>query len=317
MPVLKLHRIKALSFSLFIFFLLSMSSYGEEIANQVPVGHGFWGPQGGGQYVSSKAIGLTPEKRKNSKIIAIKEKEKAESRPSVEGNKSIIVAEPSTRNIKTKQKETKDDIWTLGKVLEGLLANHGLIRAAEASYEAAGERTREAYGVWFPNLVVGSHVAYEDHHTAETAGDVDLYSRGLDFTATQLLWDFGGGNAGIKIAKLGENIARDTIEITRQDLLLRAITAYLNLKKAGDTYGYAVSSEQNIKRQTELENALVKRGAGLSSDVMQAKQQLAAASALRVQARGAFKVARNASSAGVRLDPPPGSRMKSVRVPVT
>ena len=88
------------------------------------------------------------------------------------------------------------------------------------------------------------------------------------------------------------------------------------MKKAGDTYGYAVSSEQNIKKQTELENALVKRGAGLSSDVMQAKQQLAAASALRVQTRGAFKVARNAFRAVFRVDPPPISKMKSVSIPV-
>ena len=316
MPVFKLYRIKALSLGLVICLLLSTSSYGEESVNKVPVGQGFWGPQGGLQNISSKAVVATTKEKKNSKTLDINEKEKTESYSPLEGNKPIMVAEPSTRDLKPKGKETKDDIWTLGKVLGGLLANHGLIRAAEVTYEAAGERTREAYGAWFPNLVVGSHVAYEDHHKAETAGDVDLYSRGLDFTATQLLWDFGGGNAGIKIAKLGENIARDTIEITRQDLLLRAITAYLNLKKAGDTYGYAVSSEQNIKKQTELENALVNRGAGLSSDVMQAKQQLAAASALRVQARGAFKVARNAYRAVFRTDPPPVSRMKSVSIPV-
>ena len=316
MSLFRGQRIKALSFSLSVFFLVSTSSSGEEFSNQVPVGHGFWGPQGEGQNASSKVISLTPAKIKNSKTVNIKEKSRVESRIPVENNKPIMVVQPSTRDLRTKQKETKDDIWTLGKLIKGLLANHGLIKAAEATYEAAGERTREAYGAWFPNLVVGSHVAYEDHHKAETAGDVDLYSRGLDFTATQLLWDFGGGNAGIKIAKLGENIAKNTIEITRQDLLLRAITAYLNLKKAGDTYGYAVSSEQNIKKQTELENALVKRGAGLSSDVMQAKQQLAAASALRVQTRGAFKVARNAYRAVFRVDPPPVSKMKSVSIPV-
>ena len=52
-------------------------------------------------------------------------------------------------------------------------------------------------------------------------------------------------------------------------------------------------SEANIKRQTELENARVERGAGLSTDVLQAKQQLAGAQARRVRARGALAVARN------------------------
>ena len=110
-----------------------------------------------------------------------------------------------------------------------------------------------------------------------------MYARGLDLTATQLLWDFGGANAGVRIADLTHNIAEDNLEVARQDLLLRATTAYLNYKRAGDVLKFAGQSERNIRKQTDLENALVKRGAGLSSDVMQAKQQLAAASALRVQ----------------------------------
>ena len=70
------HRIKALSLSLMICLLLSTTSYGEEIVNKIPVGHGFWGPQGGGQHVSGEVIGLIPEKTKNSKTLNIKEKKK-------------------------------------------------------------------------------------------------------------------------------------------------------------------------------------------------------------------------------------------------
>lgn len=42
-----------------------------------------------------------------------------------------------------------------------------------------------------------------------------------------------------------------------------------------------------------MEDAKVRRGAGLASDVLQAKAQLAGASAIRVRARGAFVNARN------------------------
>ena len=72
MSLFRGQRIKALSFSLSVFFLVSTSSSGEEFSNQVPVGHGFWGPQGEGQNASSKVISLAPAKRKNSKTVYIK-----------------------------------------------------------------------------------------------------------------------------------------------------------------------------------------------------------------------------------------------------
>ena len=72
MSLFRGQRIKALSFSLSVFFLVSTSSSGEEFSSQVPVGHGFWGPQGGGQNASSKVISLAPAKRKNSKTVYIK-----------------------------------------------------------------------------------------------------------------------------------------------------------------------------------------------------------------------------------------------------
>ncbi len=75
--------------------------------------------------------------------------------------------------------------------------------------------------------------------------------------------------------------------------MLRAIVAYVNILRAQEVLKFAERSEANIKRQTELENARVERGAGLSTDVLQAKQQLAGAQARRVRAQGALAVARN------------------------
>ena len=223
---------------------------------------------------------------------------------------------PKKKSAKKDKTEKDISAYSAASVLPDLLGNHGLIKAAQSDLDAANERKREALGVWFPNLVVGSHWALEDNNKAPGSDDTRMYARGLDLTATQLLWDFGGANAGVRIADLTHNIAEDNLEVARQDLLLRAITAYLNYKRAGDVLKHAVQSERNIRKQTELENALVRRGAGLSSDVMQAKQQLAAASALRVQSLGALKVAKNNYRAVFRTDPPPFSKMSKTKIPI-
>ena len=133
------------------------------------------------------------------------------------------------KNARTVRPESaKKDIspYSAAAVLPNLLGNHGLIKAAQSDLDAANERKREALGAWFPNLVVGSHWAYEANTKAPGSADSKLYARGLDLTATQLLWDFGGANAGVRIADLTHNIAEDNLEVARQDLLLRAITAY-------------------------------------------------------------------------------------------
>ena len=72
----------------------------------------------------------------------------------------------------------------------------------------------------------------------------------------------------------------------KNDLLLRALTAYLRLIQARESVRYAEESVENIKKQTELEDAAVSAGGGLTSDVLQAKTQLAGAQARLFQFEG-------------------------------
>jgi adhesin transport system outer membrane protein len=67
----------------------------------------------------------------------------------------------------------------------------------------------------------------------------------------------------------------------------------VNVRRSYEVLQFAKQSEENIKAQAELEDALVERGAGLSTDVLQAKVTLAGAQARRVQSEGAFVVSLN------------------------
>ena len=81
------------------------------------------------------------------------------------------------------------------------------------------------------------------------------------------------------------------VHLTKQQLLLEGAQAYLNVLKANEKLQYAFRSEESIKKQTGIEESLVERGAGLSSDVLQAKQQLAGARALLDTAEVYFNLA--------------------------
>lgn len=193
----------------------------------------------------------------------------------------------------------------LKDILPALLKSHDLVKAAELDVTGATEGVKVAKGGWVPTLNVTSLYGREKIDKPTGSDNTDMVARNLEFSATQLLWDFGLVNSSIRTAKLTKVVSELTLEITKQDLLLRAIAAYLNVRRSTEVLQFAVNSASNIKKQAELEDALVKRGAGISTDVLQAKIQLAGAEARRVQSKGALEVTRNSYQAV--FSAPPGN----------
>lgn len=190
----------------------------------------------------------------------------------------------------------------LRESLAQVLADHQRIQAAEAEVDAARNAAIASLGGWYPTFDFNVDAGREKQRKPRAA-DTNLWFQQYELRLTQLLWDFGATNATVRSAKRVYDQAKANLEATTQSVLLEAITAHLNLIRAVEILRFALMSEENIKRQTELEDARVQRGAGLSTDVLQAKTQLAGAQARRVQAEGALQNARNRYRAVFYRDP--------------
>ena len=173
-----------------------------------------------------------------------------------------------------------------------LLERHKLVKAAEADIKGARQRIQSTVGGWYPQLNLSSFYGKEKQNNFATE-DTLLVAREFGITITQLLWDFGVVNSQIRTAQLQLEQVQSQLIAARQDVLLRALSAHVNVRRAFEVLNYAEKSAENIKAQAELEDALVDRGAGLSTDVLQAKVTLAGAEARRVQSKGALEVALN------------------------
>lgn len=180
----------------------------------------------------------------------------------------------------------------LADLLPEMVATHERIQAAVESEDAAFFRKQEAEAGWYPTLDLSGDVSQEYIDTNEQALTNNI--RNIQkLRATQLLYDFGKTDGVIgQLAATYEQTEAMKV-MTRQGLLLEAATAYVNLIKHSRTLGFAMRSVQSFKKQSGIEETLVEKGAGLSSDVLQAKYKLSGAVGIQVAVEGQLANAKS------------------------
>ncbi|THB69468.1 MAG: hypothetical protein D6E12_04640 [Desulfovibrio sp.] len=176
---------------------------------------------------------------------------------------------------------------TLLEKLTPLVNEHDRILAVESAAESAAYDLRAAEGAYYPEVDVTVEAGREEIEVAPADSGATVDARNEQtITATQLVYDFGATEGAIAEAEVRHEQALVQVDLSTQQLIFEGARAYLDLMRALEKLEYARRSEQRIMEQTGVEEALVEHGAGLSSNVLQAKQQLAGAMALRVMAEG-------------------------------
>ena len=204
---------------------------------------------------------------------------------------------------------------TLPELLDSLVKNHKQIMAAESDLDAAKERAEAVWGDWYPTFDFTGNWGREKQNKTTGTLDTEEHPRELDFTITQQLWDFGSTNAGIELSRLRAAQAGLNLASTRQALVLQGVEAYLNIIRAKKVLGFAQGSVENIRRQAELEDSRVQRGGGFTTDVLQAKTQLAGAEARRNNFAGGLRNAINTFRRFFGRDPGKVEDLTQPRVP--
>ncbi|MGX9364541.1 TolC family protein [Desulfoplanes sp. PS50] len=180
----------------------------------------------------------------------------------------------------------------LRHILPELMNQHELIKAAESKRDAALSALDQAWGEWYPSVDLLSEAGQEDIRRTDHSNTSELRNV-QTIRGRQLVTDFGRTSGTIDRTREQVEQAKTELEKVRQEVLLEGVSAFLQVVKAREQLAYAIKSEENITRQTGMEETLVKKGAGLSSDVLQIKSQLAGARARRVTARGELLLAKN------------------------
>src|SRR5574343_310731 len=188
--------------------------------------------------------------------------------------------------VKCSTKDRKRHLLAIATLASSLLCIGGA-QVATANAQIAVEKT-----AYFPKLTVGAGIGRQHiDRDIGTKGNFDPAD--VNVGLNQLITDFG--QTGLRVEAAETILSKEGKErdLQRQNLVLAAIEAQLQVIRADRTLRYAQQSESNIKRQTALESARMEAGRGYATDVLQAKAQLAGAEARRVIAESRLSEARN------------------------
>jgi len=182
---------------------------------------------------------------------------------------------------------------TLRDSIAELFRTHDRIKAAEAAVASATHMYDRARGAWYPRLNAVVDGGHEDMYKPADPSATSKWRNTQSLSAAQTVYDFGGTSGGVSQAEGARKESLARLDMIRQEVSLQGVSAYLGLIRTREMLRYAIRSEDNIKRLSGMQEALVERGVGLSYEELQIKAQLSQSQAHRINIERAYTNARN------------------------
>lgn len=183
----------------------------------------------------------------------------------------------------------------LEEELVHLLGNHPQIKSQQNTVQSATKSVTKSASDYWPTVNVTGDIGPEviDNPTTRSSrvGGKD-FSRTRNvatLTVTQNVFDGFSTTSAVRAAQLGVEVARYTLEGTRQTTLFEGINNYIDVLRQKRLIQLSRNNESNIAHQLNLEDERVQRGSGVAVDVLQAKSRLQISKERRVTFEGALE----------------------------
>ncbi len=178
--------------------------------------------------------------------------------------------------------------------LKHLIEQHPKIHEAEKTLESRGASIKEASAQFLPTVRVTSEIGPEvvDSPTQRASDPNGDPWRGVKNVAglnvRQNLFDGFRTSSQVRVARINREIAAISLEGTRQNTLFEGVRTYVDVLRQRRLVELARENERTIQRQLNLEDERVRRGSGVTVDVLQAKSRLQISKERRVGYEGSL-----------------------------
>ena len=177
---------------------------------------------------------------------------------------------------------SKTQTWMrIYELLPGLIVKNEKVKAAELDYEAAVETLKKTYSAYYPQVTITYGHNWEDDRTPSKSNTVGVDSIKNDgkhgyqssITITQMIWDFGRTNSLIDMERSKAQQTYYHLELAKEDLVMEAISAWLNLMKNYNVHEANKKIEANALKTLSMTIEKVKKGEASKLEQLQIEQQ--------------------------------------------
>ena len=228
------------------------------------------------EHIENKQLAETPVEETQKPIIKeeiakVKEEKKADEK---------LVKEATEKEWADVDADQKVSWMQFHELLPRLIVENEKVKAAELDYEAATETLKSEYSAYYPQVTVSIGTNHEDDrtpakgtHPANTITHDSKHGIQKSITVTQMIWDAGRTNSVIDKAKATAQQAHYRLELVKEDVVIEAIFAWLNLQKAYNTHEANKKVEANAKITLAMTIEKVKNSQGSKLEQLQIEQQ--------------------------------------------
>ena len=232
-------------------------------------------------------VKITEKKIENFKVNKeLKEKQKLEAKTTPtepKEEKKItdkVVEKEEDKAWAELDAEQKIDWRRLYELLPSLIVDNEKVKAAEEDYNAAVDTLKSEYSAYYPQVSISIGNNWEDDRTPakgtypnNTITHDSKQGIQKSITITQMIWDGGRTTSVIDKAKATAQQAYYRLELAKEDVVMEAINAWLNLQKAYNTHEANKKVEANAKITLQMTIEKVKKGEGSKLEQLQIEQQ--------------------------------------------
>ncbi len=186
---------------------------------------------------------------------------------------------------------------TLSDALVAAYKNSGLLDQNRALLRAADEDVAQSVSALRPVLNYFASSTYSDPVRGFPGSSHLASNLGLDLS--MLLYDGGNSRLAVEGAKETVLATRQALVNVEQQVLLRAVTAYMHVRRDSEVVGLRQNNVRVITQQLRAAKDRFEVGEVTRTDVAQAESRLAQARAALAGARGALAISREEFKAAV------------------
>lgn len=179
---------------------------------------------------------------------------------------------------------------TLSDAMASAYRHSGLLEQNQALLRAADEDVAIAQAALRPTLSYAISHGWTDPNTSISGNSA--WATTASLTAEFLIFNFGRGKAAVAAQKEMVLATRDSLMSVEQQILLRAVKAYVDVRSAVENAQLQANSVRVLTQELRAANDRFEVGEVTQTDVALAQARLAAARANEASARGNLAIAR-------------------------